>query len=221
MSIHETPVIRFSQYANLIHLDPQAGWHGLAKKILDKSTALTGLVLLSPLLVGTAIAIKLDSKGPVFFRQPRHGKNNKIFNIWKFRTMNVMEYGDEFVQAQKGDVRITRIGHFLRRTSIDELPQLMNVLKGEMSLVGPRPHPVALNEQFAPYIAGYWNRHVSVPGLTGLAQIRGFRGPTDTLDRMQNRVESDMEYAVEWSFLDDLKILAITPYVVLTGKNAH
>jgi len=135
--------------------------------------------------------------------------------------MNVMEYGDEFVQAQKGDVRITRIGHFLRRTSIDELPQLMNVLKGEMSLVGPRPHPVALNEQFAPYIAGYWNRHVSVPGLTGLAQIRGFRGPTDTLDRMQNRVESDMEYAVEWSFLDDLKILAITPYVVLTGKNAH
>lgn len=221
MSIDEIPVIRFSQYANLIHRDPQRGWHGIAKKVLDKSAALAGLVVLSPLLIGTAIAIKLDSKGPVLFKQPRHGKNNRVFDIWKFRTMSVMECGDDFVQAKQGDARITKIGNFLRRTSIDELPQLVNVLKGDMSLVGPRPHPVALNEQFAPSVSGYWNRHISTPGLTGLAQIRGFRGPTDTLKKMQDRVDSDIEYAVDWKFSDDLKILAITPYVVLTGKNAH
>ena len=221
MGIHEPSIIHFSKHADLMHMTHQGGWQGFAKRLLDKSVALTGLALLSPVLLGTAIAIKLDSKGPVIFKQPRHGKGNEVFQIWKFRTMSVMETGSDFVQAKKNDNRITRIGNFLRRTSIDELPQLVNVLKGEMSLVGPRPHPVALNNQFALSINAYWNRHAVTPGLTGLAQIRGFRGPTDTLRKMQDRVDSDIEYVICWSFVEDLRILALTPWCVLTGKNAH
>ncbi|MDJ0614424.1 MAG: sugar transferase, partial [Rhizobiaceae bacterium] len=136
------------------------------KRLIDKTFAVAGLVLLSPVLVGAAIAIKLESNGPILFKQSRHGKGNKVFEIWKFRTMRVMETGRDFVQAKEEDPRVTRVGQFLRRTSIDELPQLINVLKGEMSLVGPRPHPTALNDQFAAAIQDYWNRHAVTPGLT-------------------------------------------------------
>ncbi len=221
MGIHEANTIKFSQHANLMHLEHQTGWQGIMKRFIDKSIALSGLVLLSPVLAGVALAIKLESKGPVIFKQPRHGKRNEVFEIWKFRTMCVMETGNDFVQARQNDSRITRFGHFLRRTSIDELPQLINVLRGDMSLVGPRPHPVALNQEFAPSISAYWSRHAVTPGLTGLAQIRGFRGPTDTLQKMQNRVNSDIEYVVNWSLKEDLRILAATPWLILTGKNAH
>ena len=220
MGIHQPSIIKFSNHANLMHVEHQTGWQGFGKRLLDKTAALAGLVILSPVLLGASIAIKLDSDGPVIFRQPRHGKDNEIFHIWKFRTMTVMETGNDFVQAKNNDTRVTRIGNFLRRTSIDELPQLVNVLKGEMSLVGPRPHPVALNYEFALSINEYWNRHCVMPGLTGLAQVRGFRGPTDTLRKMQNRVDSDIEYVLNWSLLEDLKILVMTPWLVVTGKNA-
>jgi len=141
--------------------------------------ALLALIILSPLFILVSILIKFDSSGPVIFKQKRNGLNNKIFHIWKFRTMRVMENGLDVKQVKKDDVRVTRIGNFLRKSSIDELPQLINVLFGDMSIVGPRPHPVALNDRFRPLIKNYDQRAAMKPGLTGLAQIKGYRGPTD------------------------------------------
>lgn len=221
MSIHETIDITATASNNLMYTRQQTGWQGWAKAILDRSAAVCGLAVLSPLLLGSAVAIKLDSKGPIFFRQPRHGFRGEVFHVWKFRTMTVMETGSDFRQASKDDARITRLGRFLRRTSIDELPQLFNVLSGDMSLVGPRPHPVKLNEQFAPLVRNYRQRHAVKPGLTGLAQIRGYRGPTDTTRKMALRVESDLEYIRNWSIWLDIRILLATPLHLLTGKNAH
>lgn len=220
MGIHQSFKFQLSTRSNLIHRRHQSGWQGIAKSVMDRGLAIAGLAILSPLLAATAIAIKLDSKGPVLFRQSRHGYNNEEFGIWKFRTMTVLENGEAFKQACRNDKRITRLGAFLRKMSIDELPQLFNVLMGEMSLVGPRPHPTALNHQFAPRIAGYWSRHLVKPGLTGLAQVRGFRGPTDTDDKMRNRVEQDLEYIEDWSLWLDIKILLLTPISLLIGKNA-
>lgn len=195
-------------------------WHQLTKQITDKLAALSALLFLSPLLLVVSILIKLDSKGPVLFKQARNGLNNREFEIWKFRTMTVMEDGDDFKQAQKNDTRITRIGNFLRKSSIDELPQLVNVLIGDMSIVGPRPHPVALNDKFARLIPDYNQRTDMRPGLTGLAQVRGHRGPTDTIEQMQARVDSDIEYIEQWSYWMDLKIIMLTPYYGLISKNA-
>lgn len=190
------------------------------KSFADKTIALITLVVLLPFLLLVALLIKMDSTGPVIFKQKRNGLNNKIFHIWKFRTMRVMENGADVKQAQKGDTRITRIGNFLRKSSIDELPQLVNVLLGDMSIVGPRPHPVALNDRFRPLIKNYDQRAAMKPGLTGLAQINGYRGPTDTVEQMQNRVDCDIQYTNTWTVLGDFKIMLQTPYYGLISKNA-
>ena len=220
MGIHKQTSFKIEKHANLLHRSHQSGWQGTAKKLLDQGTALTALIVLSPLLLGIAAAIKLDSRGPVIFKQPRHGLKNKVFGIWKFRTMSVVETGENVKQAEVNDHRITRIGAFLRKSSIDELPQLVNVLTGDMSLVGPRPHPVSLNHEFGPTISNYWARHAVKPGLTGYAQVKGFRGPTDTHDKMRLRVEYDLQYIEDWSLWMDIKILVSTPFLILSGKNA-
>ena len=220
MGFHDSS-FKMSDANNLVYAKHQDGWEGFAKSCIDRTAAAAGLLLLSPVLLGCALAVRLDSKGPILFLQPRHGEKGEIFNIYKFRTMKVMETGADFVQARKNDQRVTRIGKFLRRTSLDELPQLINVLTGEMSLVGPRPHPIKLNEQFETRIHNYRQRHAVKPGLTGLAQIRGFRGPTETTRQMSLRVESDLEYIRSWSLWLDLRILIATPIQLLLGRNAY
>ena len=199
---------------------PISDWAYLVKLIEDYVVAGAAMLALSPLFLLIAAAIKLDSKGPVFFRQRRHGFNHNVINVWKFRTMHVMEDGKDFVQAVRGDTRVTRVGALLRRTSLDELPQLINVLQGSMSIVGPRPHPLALNDQFAGLLARYENRHRVKPGITGWAQIHGLRGPTHDPELMRKRVEYDLEYIEKWSLWMDLKIIAATPFCAIFHKNA-
>jgi Undecaprenyl-phosphate glucose phosphotransferase len=190
------------------------------KRAFDIGASAVGLVLLSPLMLTVALGVKLESPGPVLFRQNRHGYNNEIIPVVKFRTMNVLEDGEStetFTQARANDGRLTRLGRVLRRSNIDELPQLINVLRGDMSLIGPRPHPIALNAMFRERIIPYSRRHNVKPGLTGWAQVNGLRGETDTFEKMQRRVECDMFYIDNWSFLFDLKILLMT----LFSKSAY
>ncbi|MEL7029835.1 MAG: exopolysaccharide biosynthesis polyprenyl glycosylphosphotransferase, partial [Pseudomonadota bacterium] len=179
------------------------------------------LLFLSPLLLLIAIAVKLDSRGPVFFRQRRHGFNHNVFYIYKFRTMTVQDDGDVVKQATKDDDRVTRLGRFLRRSSLDELPQLINVLCGDMSLVGPRPHALAHNNQYAQLIEDYSGRHKMKPGITGWAQVRGFRGEIDSEDKLTERVRHDLYYVEHWSLWFDFKILFLTVFAVLFPKNAY
>src|SRR5215467_12069197 len=192
-----------------------------AKRVFDVIVASSALVMLSPLLVLVAIAVKLDSRGPVLFRQTRHGYNNEIIKVFKFRTMTKVEDGDNFVQAVQNDKRITQVGRILRRTNIDELPQLINVLSGEMSIVGPRPHPTALNKMFEGKISAFSRRHAVKPGITGWAQINGYRGATDTLEKMQRRVEYDLYYIDNWSFWFDLRIMIMTVFSKTAYTNAY
>lgn len=200
---------------------PLTGTRLLLKAIEDRVLAVLILVLIAPLLLLIAIAIKLDSQGPVFFRQARMGWSGKIFHIWKFRSMYVHQPEEGVVrQASRNDPRITRVGAFLRRTSLDELPQIFNVLKGEMSLVGPRPHAVQHDEEYSKRINAYLARHNIKPGITGLAQVRGLRGETTEIERMEQRIESDIEYINNWSVWLDLTILFRT-LGALTGKNAY
>lgn len=187
----------------------------LSKSLLEKSVALLALVLLSPLLLLIALAVKLNSPGPVFFKQDRHGWNGKVIQVWKFRSMRVHD-DLEVKQASRNDSRITPVGRFIRRTSLDELPQLINVLQGHMALVGPRPHAVAHNDYYSGKILAYMARHRIKPGITGLAQINGCRGETDTIDKMQKRVEIDLKYINNWSLWLDLKILVKTPFTLLS-----
>ena len=180
------------------------------------------LTWLSPVLIAAALMIKLDSPGPVLFRQRRYGFNNNPITVFKFRTMRHDQADDRLVpQARRNDPRVTRVGAFLRRTSLDELPQLINVLRSEMSLVGPRPHAVAHNEQYAHVIDDYLSRHRVKPGITGWAQVNGLRGETDTPDKMRRRVQYDLYYIDNWSLYLDFKILALTPFVGLVHKNAY
>lgn len=196
-------------------------WNALAKQVIDRVGALVALVLVAPLLLVVAIAIKLESPGPVFYRQRRHGFNHHVFQVWKFRSMRHDGPGEGvFRQATVGDSRVTRVGRIIRKTSIDELPQLFNVLLGDMSLVGPRPHPVPLNEQFAQRIALYGARHRVLPGITGLAQIMGYRGETDTDEKMQRRIEYDLRYIRDWSLSLDLRILFMTVWRGFVHPNA-
>lgn len=194
--------------------------NGALKRIFDIIVSSLVLVLISPLLVAIACLIKTTSRGPVLFKQDRHGFNNKIFKIYKFRTMHYSKNETRFQQAQRNDPRITPVGLFLRRTSMDELPQFINVIMGHMSMVGPRPHPVELNNQFRDKIANFDDRHTVKPGLTGLAQICGWRGETDTFEKMAKRVEHDLEYINHSSFWYDLRIFFLTIIKVITGKNA-
>jgi putative colanic acid biosysnthesis UDP-glucose lipid carrier transferase len=220
---------RFAEtYAKAISLDfapaeaaTTAAGESALKRALDVSLATILLILLAPALILVAILIKLDSAGPVFFRQTRLGLRGTPFDILKFRSMSVLENGGRIVQARRDDPRITRIGRILRKTSIDELPQLINVLKGEMSLVGPRPHARAHDEYYTKRIAGYALRQQVKPGITGWAQVRGYRGETPTLESMRRRVECDLWYVRHTSVALDLEILARTVVEILRPRNAH
>lgn len=201
---------------------PLEGWGGLHKAVLDYSLALLLGVLLFPAMLIIALAIVLDSRGPVLFPQQRYGFVNRVFRIWKFRTMTTESSNESrTIQAKRNDPRVTRIGRFLRRTSLDELPQLFNVLNGTMSLVGPRPHAIDHNEEYAQTIRGYFARHRVKPGMTGWAQVNGLRGEVKTHEQMEARVKFDVYYAENWSVLFDLRILLLTAIVVVTGKNAY
>ncbi len=200
---------------------PLEGWGGIIKMLEDRILGLILLILASPILVLVTIAVKLQGKGPILFAQQRHGFNHEVFKIYKFRSMTVAEDGDKVVQAQKGDARITPIGAFLRRYSLDELPQLINVVKGNMSLVGPRPHALAHNHQYARTVENYSGRHKVKPGITGWAQVNGYRGETSENEMMEDRVKYDLEYIDNWSIIFDAKILVMTVMAVLFPKNAH
>jgi putative colanic acid biosysnthesis UDP-glucose lipid carrier transferase len=180
------------------------------KRCLDIGLASFALLMLAPLMLTSAILVKLDTVGPVIFRQSRRGFNGKPFEIWKFRSMCVTENGSTITQAKKQDARVTRVGRFLRKTSIDELPQLWNVLRGEMSLVGPRPHALAHDNYYDQVISNYVYRHHMKPGLTGWAQVNGFRGETPTIDLMEKRVEYDVWYVSNWSIWLDMRIILRT-----------
>jgi len=190
------------------------------KRVLDVVLSLAALVLLLSVFAVIALVVVWDSGEPVFFRQRRIGLHGKVFNIYKFRTMHVLEDGAQIVQAVRGDVRITRVGHFLRVTSLDELPQLWNVLKGEMSLVGPRPHAVSHDEYYSALIQNYHLRYAVRPGITGWAQINGARGATPQLSDMQTRIDFDIQYVERESLWLYLRILLRTPLVVLGRRNA-
>lgn len=185
------------------------------KSVMDKTIALLAILLLGPLMLGVAAIIKLSSPGPVLFRQNRHGWNGNIIEVLKFRSMRIHD-DKTVVQAAKNDPRVTPVGKFLRRSSIDELPQLFNVLRGDMSLVGPRPHAVAHNDYYSDKILAYMARHRIKPGITGLAQVSGYRGETETIDKMQKRVELDLDYINHWSLWLDIKILLKTPLSLIS-----
>jgi putative colanic acid biosysnthesis UDP-glucose lipid carrier transferase len=191
------------------------------KRLLDIVVAMVAMVVFGPIMVLCAIAVKLSSPGPILFKQRRHGLNGQDIMVYKFRTMTVMEDGDQVKQAEKGDKRITKVGAFLRKTSLDELPQFINVLQGRMSVVGPRPHAVAHNERYRKLISGYMLRHKVKPGITGWAQVHGFRGETDTLEKMRKRVEYDLEYFQNWSLGLDLQIIFRTALVFFHSPNAY
>ena len=203
---------------------PIAGWDGVVKALEDRLLATLILMMISPLMLGVALAIKLTSPGPVFFKQKRYGFNNEIIEVFKFRSMHVERCsGDsgQIAQATRDDDRITPLGRMLRRTSLDELPQFINVVRGEMSIVGPRPHAVAHNEQYAQLVDEYLARHKVKPGITGWAQVNGLRGETDTLDKMERRVQFDLHYIENWSLGFDLKIILQTLLVGFSHPNAY
>ena len=204
----------------LVHRKPIEGWSYIFKAIMDYLFASIALVLFFPAMILIALFIKLDSPGPIFFLQRRHGYNHQPIRVLKFRTMTVMEDGDKVQQAQKEDKRVTKVGKFLRKTSLDELPQLINVLKGEMSLVGPRPHAMAHNHYYSEMIEKYANRHRVKPGITGWAQVNGHRGPTNKPEDMKKRAELDLHYIDNWSIWLDMKIIVMTPFYGFVGKNA-
>ncbi|UVW29922.1 undecaprenyl-phosphate glucose phosphotransferase [Massilia sp. H6] len=208
------PVIAISE-------TPFMGFNSVIKRGSDIVIGGIILLLLAPLMAVTALAVKLTSPGPVIFRQRRYGLYGEEIYVYKFRSMNVTEDGADVVQASKNDGRVTRIGSFLRRTSLDELPQFFNVLQGRMSLVGPRPHAVAHNEQYRKLIKGYMLRHKVRPGITGWAQVNGLRGETATLDKMEARIQYDLDYLRNWSLWLDLWIILKTVKVVLKRENAH
>jgi len=204
---------------------PINDWDSVAKRIFDIVFSLLGIVLLSPIMLATAIAIKLDSKGPVIFKQKRHGFNNEVVNVWKFRSMYT-ELSDPTARnvVTKNDPRVTRVGRFIRKTSIDELPQFFNSLTGSLSLVGPRPHAVTAhthNVLFNEVVDGYFARHRVKPGVTGWAQINGWRGEIDNNDKLRMRTEYDLFYIENWSLWFDLKILFLTPVRLLNTDNAY
>ncbi|MDQ3035679.1 MAG: undecaprenyl-phosphate glucose phosphotransferase [Myxococcota bacterium] len=213
-SLDDIPVISIFE-------SPFYGVDGLVKRIEDLVLGTLAVMVASPVMIAAAIAIKLTSKGPVFFRQRRYGLNGEVIEVLKFRSMCALENGPVITQATRQDARITPVGRFLRRSSIDELPQLFHVLSGTMSLVGPRPHAVAHNEEYRKRIHGYMLRHKVKPGLTGWAQVNGWRGETDTLEKMEKRIEHDLEYIRSWGLLFDLKIVLLTVFSRRVHQNAY
>ncbi|MCE2889967.1 MAG: sugar transferase [Hyphomonadaceae bacterium] len=191
----------------------------VSKRFFDIVCSFIGLIFLAPLLVTIAVLIKATSRGPVLFAQLRTGLGGKTFVIYKFRTMTTLENGDRVVQACRNDCRITRIGSFLRRSSLDELPQLWNVLLGDMSIVGPRPHAVAHDHYYGALLPEYRDRFRAKPGITGLAQCNGARGPTETLDKMSRRIRLDLAYIERWSLAMEARILVKTVKVIVGGDD--
>lgn len=205
-----------------LSMSPMHGLNRFIKSLEDKLLAFLILLLISPVLVGIAIAVKLSSPGPVIFKQKRHGLDGKEIKIYKFRSMKIhQENGGQVTQATNDDPRVTRLGAFMRRTSVDELPQFFNVLQGRMSIVGPRPHALAHNRYYQEKVESYMRRHKVKPGITGWAQVSGFRGETDTLEKMERRVEYDLYYIQNWSVWFDLKIIVLTVFKGFVNKNAY
>lgn len=200
---------------------PFSGFDGVVKRATDVMLAAVALLLLAPVFGAIALGIKRDSPGPVFFKQRRYGIAGEEILVYKFRSMRVCEDGERIDQARRIDPRVTRFGAFLRRTSLDELPQLINVLRGEMSLVGPRPHAVAHNEMYRRMITGYMLRHKVRPGITGWAQVNGLRGETESVDKMRRRIEHDLDYLRHWSLWLDIKIMARTFWVLFRDRHAY
>jgi putative colanic acid biosynthesis UDP-glucose lipid carrier transferase len=200
---------------------PFTGTNELVKRISDIVLSSLILVLISPVLLAVAIGVKLSSPGPVIFRQRRNGLDGEEIIVYKFRSMRTLENGDVVKQATKSDPRITRFGAFIRRTSLDELPQFINVLQGRMSIVGPRPHAVAHNEEYRKLIKAYMVRHKVKPGITGWAQVNGLRGETDTIEKMKARVEYDLEYLRNWSLALDLQIIIRTARLMIFDVHAY
>ena len=204
---------------------PLADWNTVQKWLFDRVIGILALIVVSPLMLATAIAIKLGSRGPVLFRQKRYGFNNELIEVWKFRSMYVEQSDRDAVKlVTKDDPRVTQVGRCIRKTSLDELPQLFNVLSGQLSLVGPRPHALqakAADQLYQDVVDGYFARHRVKPGVTGWAQINGWRGETDTAEKIQKRVEHDLYYIENWSVLFDLYILLRTPFALLKADNAY
>jgi putative colanic acid biosysnthesis UDP-glucose lipid carrier transferase len=200
---------------------PFTGINGLLKRASDVVLATLILLMITPVLIGVAIGVKLSSPGPVIFRQRRTGLDGEIIEVYKFRSMTVQDNGSVVQQATRNDPRVTRFGAFIRKTSLDELPQFFNVLKGQMSIVGPRPHAVAHNEQYRKIVKAYMARHKVKPGITGWAQVNGLRGETDTVDKMARRVEYDLEYLRNWSLGLDLLIIARTAKLMFFDRKAY
>lgn len=200
---------------------PFTGLNGIIKRCSDIVLAAVILLLVSPLMIAIAVGVKLSSPGPVLFRQRRYGLDGRDIVVYKFRSMTVCEDGATIRQATRNDQRVTPLGSFLRRTSLDELPQFINVLQGRMSVVGPRPHAVAHNEQYRKLIKGYMIRHKVKPGITGWAQVNGCRGETEKLEKMQARIDFDLEYLRHWSLKLDLMIVARTVLIVLRDRHAY
>ncbi len=200
---------------------PDRGLNSLIKRGFDIAVSLAILsVLAIPMLI-IALAIRLGSPGPALYKQQRYGLNGVKFEIWKFRSMTVCENTDEFRQATRNDARVTPLGAFLRRTSLDELPQFVNVLLGNMSIVGPRPHPVVMNERQRKLIDRYMQRHKVKPGITGWAQVNGYRGETDTLEKVRGRISHDLEYIDNWSIWLDIRIIFRTIRTVFNDANVY
>ncbi|CAN5573286.1 undecaprenyl-phosphate glucose phosphotransferase [soil metagenome] len=204
-----------------INSSPISGMNRIMKDVEDRILGGIILILISPIMAAVAIAIRLESKGPVLFKQERHGWDGKVIKVYKFRSMRVMESKGEFKQATKNDPRVTKVGAFIRRTSLDELPQFFNVLQGRMSIVGPRPHPVSMNDEYKDKVEFYFQRHKVKPGITGWAQINGCRGETDTLDKMERRIRYDLQYIQNWSIGFDLKIIFLTIFKGFVSDKAY
>ncbi len=208
-----------------LHDKPIADWGTVSKWVFDKTIAALALILLAPVMAAVAVAIRLDSRGPVLFKQKRYGFNNELIEVYKFRSMYIDLCDAKAAQlVTKGDPRVTKVGRFIRKTSLDELPQLFNVLRGGLSLVGPRPHAVSAkadNRLYDEVVDGYFARHKVKPGITGWAQINGWRGETDTAEKIEKRVEHDLYYIENWSVLFDLYILLKTPVSLLKTENAY
>ncbi len=214
VTLGNTPMITVNDH-------PFYGSHWILKKLEDMFLGSLIFLLILPLMLLIAFGIKLSSKGPVLFKQRRYGLNGEVIKVLKFRTMRTLDDSNVVVQASKDDPRITKLGRILRKTSLDELPQFWNVLQGTMSIVGPRPHAIAHNEEYRQLIAGYMLRHKVKPGITGWAQVNGFRGETETLDKMQSRVEYDLFYINNWTLALDLKIIGLTILKGFINKSAY
>jgi putative colanic acid biosynthesis UDP-glucose lipid carrier transferase len=209
------------EVGHIVYSTPFRGMKRAIKRAEDIFLGAVFLALCALPMLLIALAIKLTSKGPVFFRQLRHGEEGVEFHVLKFRSMTAMENGADVVQAQRFDPRVTKVGAILRRTSLDELPQFLNVIAGTMSIVGPRPHAVAHNVLYRAKIREYMRRHKVKPGITGWAQVNGFRGETDTLDKMVSRVEHDLAYIRDWSLWLDIKIIFLTVFGRKVRQNAY